>query len=275
MALEIYDTQIPSLITWFNQFIGFREVQNRIERVEAKLKESDYASPALNRRYSFHTTYREIVLRNRRCQKIDIRNLENYRVLSTLASLKEITRALPAQHIAELKARVLDSLSPDQDVRRFEHELRVFVHYRQAGLSVTPIPTNGLNRFDFLVSTPKGEFEVECKTFSEDIGKAISIEQSLTFFRAIKFVIGSWNDSIESGIFTITLPAKSLPTRNEISSFMKSFLAKSPQTSDYGAFRISFQRKPEWDHYLPTKDFEGVAEEMAAEHQRTRPRGQI
>jgi hypothetical protein len=271
MALNIYETQIPSLITWFNQFVGYREIQNRIERVESKLKEINFASPVFNRRYSFHITYKHLLLRNRRCQKIDVAQIENNRVLSTIASTEAMAKELSKEGALELRARIIESLSPDRDIRQLEHELRVFVHYKQAGLEVTPIFGKNSPHFDFLVKTPRGEFEVECKTFSEDIGYALTTEQSLLFFRAIKSAVGQSAASLESGIFTITLASNKRPTQNEICSLICDFIERSPQEKDYGAIRISFERKFDWDAYLRTGNLIGAAEELIARQQLTNP----
>jgi hypothetical protein len=134
LPLSIGTNEIPGLITWFNNFIGFRDIQKRIERVEAKLQGVGLDVPALNRKYYFHSTYKKLVIRNRTFGRIDIKNLNNNRAISLIAAVREFSNTLDPKQKERLRARIIESLDPDRDVREFEHEMRAFIHYRGAGL---------------------------------------------------------------------------------------------------------------------------------------------
>src|SRR4051812_34623858 len=124
MQLSIETRQIPNLITWFNSFIGFRNIQKRIERVETKLRDLEFKVPALNRRYYFHLTYKQIVVRNRTFRKIDVDDFNTNRVISLLAAIREFSKLLSEAQKIRLCARIIGSLDPDHDIREFEHEMR-------------------------------------------------------------------------------------------------------------------------------------------------------
>lgn len=190
MSLSITTNEIPGLITWFNGFIGFREIQKRIERVEMKLKDIGIIVPALDRRYYFHSTYKKLAIRNRTFGRIDVNEFNNSRAISLIAATKEFSMPLTSHQRDRLRARILESLDPDRDIREFEHEMRAFVHYKGGGYLILPSDDEIKGRFDFLVRGPHGAFELECKTFAESIGNAISVEESAYVFRAFKAASG-------------------------------------------------------------------------------------
>jgi hypothetical protein len=186
LPLSIGTNEIPGLITWFNGFIGFREIQKRIERVQAKLQGVGFVVPALNRKYYFHSTYRNLVVQNRTYGRIDIDDLNNSRAISLIGAVRELSALIDLRQREQLRARIIESLDPDRDIREFEHEMRAFIHYRGAGLTILPSDNENDGRFDFLVQGSGGCFELECKTFSESIGNAISVDDSIHVFRAFK-----------------------------------------------------------------------------------------
>jgi hypothetical protein len=107
LPLSINTNQIPGLITWFNGFVGFRDLQKRIERVEAKLQDVGFDVPALNRRYYFHSTYKNLVIRNRTYGRIDIKNSNNNRAITLIGAVKEFSKQLALQLPICFKVRAL------------------------------------------------------------------------------------------------------------------------------------------------------------------------
>jgi len=138
LPVSFYTAQIPGLITWFNGFVGFREIQKRIERVRMKLKDIGMSVPSLDRRYYFHSTYKRLAERNRTFGRIDIGEPNNARAISLVAAIREFSLPLSGEEQARLRSRILESLDPDRDIRELEHEMRAFVHYKSAGYNVAP-----------------------------------------------------------------------------------------------------------------------------------------
>jgi hypothetical protein len=87
MPIDLLNQQIPQTISWFNNFVGFRELSGRLERAEAKLRSIDFASPTLNKRYSFHVNYKKIIRRNRMYLRIPLEEEENYQTIAFVAAL--------------------------------------------------------------------------------------------------------------------------------------------------------------------------------------------
>jgi hypothetical protein len=95
MALEINANQISSLVSWFNVFVGYSEINNRIDRVEHKHQTTDFTSPNLNRRFEFHDTYRKVIKLTRIGLKLDVSDVPVNRSLSIVATLQELAKQIP------------------------------------------------------------------------------------------------------------------------------------------------------------------------------------
>lgn len=261
MPVELYESQIPGLITWFNNFIGFRELQKRIDRIEMKIKEVGVNAPILDRRFAFQIGYNKLIRRNRLHLAIDIRDVQTNRIISSVGALKLATSKLSERGINRLKSRVRDALSPDRDWREFEHELRVLVHYLAAGCDVE-IMDDDENRFDFLVSRGDFSFEVECKTFNESLGYQVSVDQSFLFFSALREALAENPYFLESGILTATTAKRHDWNKREILQILNEFIASSPSSSEYKNIQLEFERKDRWAILAREKRREELVDEM-------------
>jgi hypothetical protein len=275
MALEIYEQNIPLLITWFNNFVGFAEFQKRTRRVQEKLAAVGFEAPVLNRRFSFHLTYLNLVRRNRLCQRINIRDIDNSNALSFVASIREATKILSDRGRIRLRARLIDSLHHENDIRPLQHEMRAFVHYRQAGYKVDLVDFDETDRFDLLVHGNAGEFEVECKTFSEDIGSAITIEESFGFFRAIKRALTLSPSFAASGILTLTIPRRSTLSEVEIAERLVQFIERAPRETQSPEVHLLFDRKPHWDDLIRCNNPGPIIEEISTHREAQNPHALI
>jgi hypothetical protein len=252
------------LITWFNGFIGFRDLQKRIERVETKLQDVGFDVPALNRRYYFHSTYKHLVVRNRTFGKIDIKNPNNNRAITLIGAVRRFSSELNSKQKERLRARIIESLDPDRDIREFEHEMRAFVHYKGAGLSIIPSDGENDERFDFLVKSSNGEFELECKTFSESIGNAISIDDSVHVFRAFRTSLHQQSSFRESGIITLTVPTRLEMSEHKFEIAITEFLSNTSGTAERENYSMAFERRLDWDGLLQNKKRDTIVDDMVA-----------
>jgi hypothetical protein len=268
-ALELHAATIPNLITWFNGFIGYREFQKRSQRVQAKLDGIGLDCAALARRYSFHRCYGRLVLRNRLCRPINVQELETNRLLGFMAGVRELSKTLTEAGKEELRARVLESLDPDRDIRQLMHEVRAFVHYRQAGLEVRRNEEREGSRFDFLVIGPKCEFEVECKTFAENIGNPISVDDSVHIFRSFKAAFDRARAMNESGILTLTIPGRNELSELRMTELFSDFFRLAPAEKNYSGYRMKFERHVEWEQRLQEGDPDSIAEEIVLSQERS------
>jgi hypothetical protein len=251
------------LINWFNGFVGFREIQKRIERVEMKLRDLGIIVPALNRRYYFHSTYKKLAIRNRTFGRIDVNELNSSRAISLIAAAREFSLPLAPHQRERLRARIIESLDPDRDIREFEHEMRAFVHYKGGGHLILPSDDEINGRFDFLIQGPHGEFELECKTFSESIGNAISVEESAYVFRAFKAAILEDETFRENGILTLTFPARVTMSETQLKEMVAEFLSSALPEKHRDQYNIRFEKQPGWDVLLRSNNRQAVLDDIA------------
>lgn len=270
MPIELHESQIPSLISWFNNFIGFAELKKRIDRVEMKLTEVGFDAAALNQRYAFHKRYLQLARRNRLQIPIKTRDPQNYRIISSIAALQLASLGMSEKALSKLRSRVRDALSPDRDWREFEHELRVLVHYLGAGCTVEIMDDND-NRFDFLVSRGNTCFEVECKTFNETLGYPISIDQSFVFFKAFKKALNQNRNFSQSGVFNITTFKRYNWKEHEISEFIDDFIRNAPHQAEYENVLVQFERNDRWAELSRLKKREQILGEMHTLFEQSNP----
>jgi hypothetical protein len=172
-----------------------------------------------------------------------------------------------------LRARVIESLDPDRDIRELEHEMRAFVHYQGAECKVLPSDENQDSRFDFLIDAGRGgSFELECKTFAEDIGNPISIADSVHVFGAFRSAIAAAHRTFrESGILTVHFPARVTTSEPELRQLVSDFLCRGCASYGHDQLSLTFERKTEWDALLRAGRRDDVLDDVAtrfAQHNR-------
>jgi len=246
-SFDIPRDRIPSLITWFNSFVGFSNLQNLIGRVEQRLATGTFSNVLL-RRYQFHTTYRYLHARKRLSLLPDIHDFPVVDTLSFIASVEAAQREMSLEERDRFRARILDGLKPDRDLRQFQHELRAYVHYKRANCRIEWVDNN-TDRFDFLVHGPNGTFELECKTFAENIGNAISVEDSFFWFEHIRKALKQ-RGYPSSGTFDIEISAGTRITQNALVALAEDALSSTLPQKQYEGVLVQYRARPEFDQLL-------------------------
>lgn len=277
MPIELSSHQVPLVINWFNNFVGFREMYKRIERAEAKLRSIEFASSTLNKRYFFHTNYKRLIVRNRQCRKISLEKVENCQPISFITSIQDAARNLSEAGKARLRSQVLDALSPDRDIRALEHEMRVYTHFRQQECKVALVDLEGIGNHDFNIRQGAVEFEVEAKTLSEDIGNLVSTEDSVTFFRAYKQAIKQVPSFRESGILTYSVQsnAKTSFSLEKIADDLSDFIGRAVPEREYDDAMLKFQRRTDWEPLIQRQQFAPIREAIFEQQERLNPHAMI
>lgn len=246
MPLELHESQIRNVIPWFNNFLGLQNIRSNILRAETKLKSISGFAPYLDQKFFFHKNYEQLVRRNRLYQRLDFRHPTTYRILSFIAATNAISKTLSDRGLNDLRRKLLSGLDPSNDIREIEHELRAFVHYSQSGLEVTPWDLNGHGQFDYLVSSKNHSFEVECKTFANNLGNPISNEEAIHAFELFKSEFAK-NRFSESGFLVIEIEKRIENIDHPLGLSLRNFLELKPQRKAYGKTEISFERRPQWE----------------------------
>jgi hypothetical protein len=262
MPIDLQTNQIPGLITWFNSFVGFDALQNRLRRVETKLSSAAAFSPALLRRYQFHVTYQAILKRKRLNLRSNIYDFAVNDALSFIAAVNHVARELPTSAQNRLRARIIDGLSPDRDIRQLQHETRAYIHYRQANCKVIWLDDEE-NRFDFLVEGPNGPFEVECKTFAENIGNPISLDDSFFLFEEIRRGLDR-NGFPKSGTFEIELTTRERVNQIVLAAITDDLFLTQPKEKKYDILTVRCEQRSDLDEYRRLKMRDTIMAEFAS-----------
>lgn len=267
MGLVLPTNQASLLLTWFNSFVGYDAIKNRINRVEVKLNSAFGLSDSILRRYQFHTAYTKLLARKTVGRPPVVEDFATHDTLSFLAALKTLSQPLTDHEKARLRARVLEGLSPDRDVRELQHELRAFVHYKSAGCKVSWCD-NEKQHFDFLIEGPNGVFEVECKTFADNIGNAISTDLSVAVFEELRRAIDR-NGFPESATYEIFVDSAPCPRPSAFGSAANIFFNAAGNKS-YDGFHVVHQRRHDFDeHFRSEKDTSWIRREFSKWQNRT------
>jgi hypothetical protein len=141
--------EVPDAIRFFNGLIGCENVKNRIQRVNDKLVGLSSASPFLEDCFLFHRGLSAIYTRlklNRPVQ-LDVEN--RYRTVAFISAIQDAWEILTPSARIRFRNTLLRKLSPDEDVREIEHELRCYAHLRRNGCSVLFADYEGIGQLDF------------------------------------------------------------------------------------------------------------------------------
>ena len=122
---------------------------------------------------------------------------------------------------------------------------RSFVHFNQRNSSVILADLEGYGRFDMDCVFEKIEFEVECKTITEDTGAPIKTDFLINMSHEFIRFLAASTRVLESGVFVYTFKKPTEHCQNILSVFRQVLEAGSiPFNSS--EFEIVFQAKPEW-----------------------------
>lgn len=140
--------------------------------------------------------------------------LELCRTPSALFAMAFVTQtislvdAIPRQEGARLIRRIIGALKnhPD-DVRALQLELATATHFLMSGLKISFPDTEGVERFDLLLSgAGKGDVEIECKFITRDKGKKIHRRNLHEFYKlAVPHIDGYFAKSPSNVIVDIVV----------------------------------------------------------------------
>jgi hypothetical protein len=142
--------------------------------------------------------------------------------------------------------------------------MRAFTHYRGAGLQISPSDEQNDGRFDFVVRGEKGDFELECKTFSESIGNAISIDDSIHVFKAFKISLDQNTAFRGSGIVTLTVPTRVNMTEKRITSAANNLFINVTEKFECNDYSMIFEDRPDWVNLIRNSNRDAILNDIAA-----------
>ena len=146
-----------------------------ISQLDTEAKRNPFAPYYFAERYALEMAMEEVRRHRRSTQRIpDIlkANMKTHRLFAFAAMLASVHDRLPAHAQKALAGRVRGGLNDDNGLTSLAYEFLIASDLMQKGADVEwhDLESGG---FDFLVRRGGVEAEVECKTFSADVGRKV------------------------------------------------------------------------------------------------------
>jgi hypothetical protein len=235
----------PQLLRWISRFVGHSELSSAIERVRNKLLLTDLRYEPYRRKYRFHTGLDIMRRRLRLGLRMQAEDYSQAYALNLLASLYDTSLTLTDSGLDRLRGTILGYLRPDRDIRALAHEMQVFQYLKTTGFNPICMDLNGMANYDFLAIQNNVEFEVECKTFSDDLGSSITTEEAAQ-------IIGEFSRAVDqvgitkSGIFNLVFPGRYNLALNNFGKYMREFLVTASEERHFDHFHLRFDHRADW-----------------------------
>jgi hypothetical protein len=128
------------------------------------------------------------------------------------------------------------------------------------GFSVLWADLEGLGNFDLIVTTPTSQFEVECKTISEELENPIKSELSVAYFEEIEATFKRSDSKLPSGVVDIRMKGKSIEPA-ALGDVLESFFRGGNLPLDLPSVEVNFQPMPQLMEYFSSdKNLELILE---------------
>ena len=115
---------------------------------------------------------------------------------------------------------------------------------------------------------------MECKTFSESIGNAISVDDSIHAFKAFRASLKT-SDFRGSGIVTLTVPTRVDMTETQITSAANSLLSSVTTKIECDDYAMAFKESPDWVNLLQNDNRDAILDDIAVRFSQHNSRSMI
>jgi hypothetical protein len=153
-AARLNVNSIPDLVARFRGILGDPPWQKRASSLRARLRSNPLLQPVMRRYHMIELRMGEVLTDN--ATDIDVRKIDDYRLLSFIAPVVQIYEAINDTGKTRIAGALRDGLNTDRGLLPF---------------------LEGRAGFDFLATRDGAELEVECKSVSGDLGRKIHKRQ--------------------------------------------------------------------------------------------------
>jgi hypothetical protein len=263
-AYTLSDRDFPREFSRFANFVGPAELQEAVNRVSTKLGPLPSSMLALYLdRYFFHTECIALSEGPNPFQ-LDVSDPNAVRFASFIAGVNRMKASLSASGASRFKRTILGMLRPDRDIRQLEHEVRVYTHLGQKQIKTVLADLEQIGQFDMLCDADGKQFEVECKTITENTGEQIKTDLLVGLSEMFHKTLLSVDAIAVSGIYILTL-SKSPDLCGNLHLALRNALLSSSLPLSTEDFTLSFVAKPDWND---AKTVEIVIRDLEAQSHR-------
>jgi hypothetical protein len=219
LITEIETAQIPDVYRRLDEVVGAKHWQHRVRQVKAAIKGDSLLGDFLRAENEIAFGLElagEILNKYGWLPPMLEGTTAVYPALSFAAQVLSLIELFGPKKGDGFRRRAIDALSNPDAMRGLRLELLVATHLARRGHRIEWPEISGLGRFDlFAPELGSKGLEVECKSISQDKGRAVHAEDALRFRSLVLHELGVVRQNLSVGLsIVLTLPGK-LPTRHD------------------------------------------------------------
>lgn len=265
LSVEAYSQDIPRIIRQLFEIVAWDQWRRRIRELEAREQQipelAEYFDDkypierALGRARAFHKRFGHYP------HLTDTTGPQLYELYAFASMLTRVHARLSPAGKSRLAGVLKSGLKTEPGLAPVALEMSSAAHFLRAGYDVDFADLEGREQFDILASKEGLELEVDCKTVSGDVGRAIPRRLALELFHRIRTALRRLDNQLTGGR-AIRLMIPDVLTGNE--STMEKLAALVIEAIQAGESRsvagladvsvAAFQPDDAWMGRAPTND---------------------
>ncbi len=170
--------EMPSLLRRFLSITTWKPWAARLAALEQQVKDNPFLEEYFGGRYPLELEMGRLHRRLRQGRKISLpTTYQETALLSFVAMVARVHQPLSPQGKHRLAGMLRSGLNAEYGLSSLQHEMGIAAHLMSQGYDVTfsDIETGG--GFDMLAERGGAKIEVECKTFSGDLGRKVHMRR--------------------------------------------------------------------------------------------------
>jgi len=206
ISTDLYTHELVEAVRWFMQ-LAMRDIAKRVydlaDTADNNVLLSRHYAQAFKLEWAMAKIFREVARGNIPPPEGDLAEAYSFMVMFYRAH-----QNMPKKGKRRLEQQLRSYYSQSYGLRPFAFEFTVATHFLRAGCDVVFSDVEGTARYDYLVSKDGQEFEVECKSISNDAGRMIDREGLCKAGHVLLPVVDKHVHTPETKLLSITIPER-------------------------------------------------------------------
>jgi hypothetical protein len=239
IVTELYTRDIPEIYDRFSRVIGEKHWRQRVSLLRQELRGNRFLEHLFLSENAIAFQLEHLAQLRDRYGTVPLmacndRNI--YQAVSFAAQVLSVIERSERTFAERVRRRVHGAFKNPADLRAMRLELGAATHFLRRGYKVSWPELTDTGTFDLLVEDigPSG-LEVECKAFSEDMGRKVTRRQALDFFGLLSSQHGHTLRAQSGGIAATVTVSQRLPTNYKERKALAAHLARCVETRSSGA----------------------------------------
>ncbi|MGC3980646.1 MAG: hypothetical protein QM808_05250 [Steroidobacteraceae bacterium] len=214
---HIPHVMVARLFAEFEQLVGSKYWIRRVNNIEKTIQQHPLAGHRLYRENEFAVSLTKFSQQQESfgiLPAVDTTVFSDVKAMHTIVGFLHAYRGGDGKLKEKLLSRLIGDFQTPDDLRAFQMEMFVAANFLRRGYKVAFADMTDLGRFDLLVSSHDGEFEVECKSISPTIGRPVDDAAEDALYSRVKKGIEPLLDGLPMGIVVKVTLKEAIPSDN-------------------------------------------------------------